>query len=50
MYLVRTVWELIRLNSDIGRLARIQVETFRVLAVFLDGLEMIEMGLDKKVA
>lgn len=50
MYLVRTVWELIRLKSDTGPPARIHEEILRVLAVFLEGFEMIVTGAESKEA
>ena len=50
MYLVRTVWELIRLKSDTGPPARIHEEMLRVLAVFLEGFEMIATGAESKEA
>jgi hypothetical protein len=50
IYLVRTVCELIRLNSETGPPARIQDEMLRVLAVFLEGFEMIVTGAESKVA
>lgn len=50
MYFVLTVCELIRLNKETGLLDRIQVETLRVFAVFLDGLDIIEMGFEVKDA
>lgn len=50
MYFVRTVWELIRLNSDTGPPARMQDEMLRVFAVFLDGLDMIVTGAESKEA
>jgi hypothetical protein len=50
IYFVRTVCELIRLNSETGPPARIQEEMLRVLAVFLEGLEMIVTGAESKVA
>ncbi len=50
MYLVRTVWELIRLNRETGPPASIQDEILRVLAVFLEGFEMMVTGAESKVA
>lgn len=50
MYLVLTVWEFIRLNNETGPPAKMQEEIFRVLAVFLEGLEMIVTGAESKVA
>ena len=50
MYLVLTVWELIRLNNETGPPARMHEEMFRVLAVFFEGLEMIVTGAESKVA
>lgn len=49
-YFVRTVCELMRLKSEICEVVKMQLETLRALAVFLDGLEMIEMGDEKNVA
>ena len=46
MYFVRTVCELIRLKSDTGPPARMQLEMLRVFAVFFDGFEMIVTGAD----
>ena len=50
MYLVRTVWELIRLKSDTGPPARIHEEMLRVLAVFLEGFEMMVTGAESNEA
>ena len=50
IYFVRTVCELIRLNSDTGPPARMQEAILRVLAVFLDGLEMMVTGAESNVA
>ncbi len=50
MYLVRTVWELIRLKSDTGPPARIHEEMLRVFAVFLDGFEMMVTGAESNDA
>ena len=50
MYLVLTVWELIRLNSETGPPAKIQEEIFRVLAVFFEGFDMIVTGAESNVA
>jgi hypothetical protein len=50
MYLVLTVWELIRLNNETGPPAKIHEEMFLVLAVFLEGLEMIVTGAESNVA
>jgi len=50
IYLVLTVWELIRLNNETGPPAKMHEEMFRVLAVFFEGLEMIVTGAESKVA
>ena len=50
MYLVLTVWELIRLNNETGPPAKMHEEIFRVLAVFLEGLEIIVTGAESNVA
>jgi hypothetical protein len=39
-----------RLKSEICEVVKMQLETLRALAVFLDGLEMLEIGAEKKVA
>jgi len=50
MYFVRTVCELIRLKSETKDPARMQDDTLRALAVFFEGLEMMVMGAESKVA
>lgn len=50
IYLVRTVCELIRLKRETGPPAKIHEEMLRVLAVFLDGLDIIVTGAESKVA
>lgn len=49
-YFVRTVCELIRLKSAIWEWSRMPLFAVRVLAVFLEGLEMIVIGLLRKRA
>jgi hypothetical protein len=50
MYFVRTVCELMRLKRETGPPAKMQEEMLRVLAVFLDGLEIIVTGAESKDA
>src|ERR1700733_5896717 len=50
IYFVRTVCELIRLNSETELPFIIQVETFLVLAVFFEGFEIIVTAPDSKEA
>ena len=50
IYLVLTVWELMRLNNETGPPAKIHEEMFRVLAVFFEGLEMMVTGAESNVA
>lgn len=50
IYLVRTVWELMRLKRETGPPATIQEDMLRVLAVFLEGLDMIVTGAESKDA
>lgn len=50
MYLVRTVWELMRLNNDTGPPARMHDVTLRVFAVFFEGFDMIVTGAESNEA
>lgn len=50
IYLVRTVCELIRLNKETGPPARIHEEILRVLAVFLEGFDIIVTGAESNDA
>lgn len=50
MYLVRTVWALMRFNNDTLIPLRIKHEAFPALAVFLEGLEMIGIGFESMSA
>lgn len=50
MYFVRTVCEFILLKSETGPPASIQDEILRVLAVFLDGFDIIVTGAESKDA
>lgn len=50
MYLVRTVWELIRLKRETGPPARMHDEMLRVLAVFFEGLDIIVTGAESNDA
>ena len=50
MYFVRTVWEFMRLKSETGPPAKIHDPILRVLAVFLDGFEIMVTGAESKVA
>ena len=49
-YLVRYVWELMRLKSDTHVSFVIWADTFRALAMRLDGLEIMPMGAESKLA
>lgn len=50
MYFVRTVCELMRLNSETELPFMMHVEMFLVLAVFFEGLDMIVTAPDSKDA
>lgn len=50
MYFVRTVCELILLKSETGPPASMQDEILRVLAVFLDGFDIMVTGAESKDA